>query len=61
MKEVIDTDGQLEADGPQWIDIMTALCVGQAVKPQALSHPRLFIFGTLEARLQSVDTLISAG
>lgn len=61
LKEVIDTDGQLEADGPQWIDIMTALCVGQAVKPRALSHPRLFIFGTLEARLQSVDTLILGG
>ncbi|WP_267551279.1 double-strand break repair protein AddB [Rhizobium rhizogenes] len=58
LKEVIDTDGQLEADGAQWIDIMAALCVGQAVKPRALSHPRLFIFGTLEARLQSVDTLI---
>ncbi|OCJ23914.1 double-strand break repair protein AddB [Agrobacterium sp. B131/95] len=61
LKEIIDTDGQLEADGPQWIDIMAALCAGQAVKPRALSHPRLFIFGTLEARLQSVDTLILGG
>ncbi|MDL2399805.1 double-strand break repair protein AddB [Rhizobium mayense] len=61
LKEVIDTDGQLEADGPQWIDIMAALSAGQAVKPRALSHPRLFIFGTLEARLQSVDTLILGG
>jgi ATP-dependent helicase/nuclease subunit B len=59
--EVIETDGQLEADGPQWIDIMAALSAGQAVKPRALSHPRLFIFGTLEARLQSVDTLILGG
>jgi ATP-dependent helicase/nuclease subunit B len=59
--EVIGTDGQMEADGPQWIDIMAALSAGQAVKPRALSHPRLFIFGTLEARLQSVDTLILGG
>ncbi|MBB2817651.1 UNVERIFIED_ORG: ATP-dependent helicase/nuclease subunit B [Rhizobium esperanzae] len=59
--EVIDTDGQMEADGPQWIDIMAALAAGHAVKPRALSHPRLFIFGTLEARLQSVDTLILGG
>jgi ATP-dependent helicase/nuclease subunit B len=59
--EVIGTDGQIEADGAQWIDIMAALSAGQAVKPQALSHPRLFIFGTLEARLQSVDTLILGG
>ncbi|MDL2406420.1 double-strand break repair protein AddB [Rhizobium calliandrae] len=61
LKEVIDTDGQLEADGPQWIDIMAALSAGQAVKPRALNHPRLFIFGTLEARLQSVDTLVLGG
>ncbi|MDE1993208.1 MAG: double-strand break repair protein AddB [Rhizobiaceae bacterium] len=61
LSEVIDTDGQLEADGQQWIDIVAALSAGQAVKPRALSHPRLFIFGTLEARLQSVDTLILGG
>jgi len=61
LSEVIDTDGQMEADGPQWIDIMAALSAGHAVKPRALSHPRLFIFGTLEARLQSVDTLILGG
>ncbi|WFU08921.1 double-strand break repair protein AddB [Rhizobium sp. CB3090] len=61
LKEVMDTDGQLEADGTQWIDIIAALSAGQAVKPRALSHPRLFIFGTLEARLQSVDTLILGG
>ncbi|MBX5189690.1 double-strand break repair protein AddB [Rhizobium sp. NZLR3b] len=59
--EVIGTDGQMEADGPQWIDIMAALAAGHVVKPRALSHPRLFIFGTLEARLQSVDTLILGG
>ncbi|MBB3594739.1 ATP-dependent helicase/nuclease subunit B [Rhizobium sp. BK529] len=58
LAEIIDTDGQMEADGPQWIDIMQALSAGHAVKPGALSHPRLFIFGTLEARLQNVDTLI---
>ncbi|UWU14030.1 double-strand break repair protein AddB [Rhizobium sullae] len=61
LREVIETEGQIEADGPQWIDIMAALSAGQAVKPRALSHPRVFIFGTLEARLQSVDTLILGG
>lgn len=59
--EVIETEGQMDADGPQWIDIVAALLAGQAAKPRALSHPRLFIFGTLEARLQSVDTLILGG
>lgn len=61
LSEVIETDGQMEADGPQWIDIVMALTTGEAVKPRSLSHPRVFIFGTLEARLQSVDTMILGG
>jgi ATP-dependent helicase/nuclease subunit B len=61
LSEVIATDGQMEADGPQWIDIVMALTTGEAVKPRSLSHPRVFIFGTLEARLQSVDTMILGG
>ncbi|MFD1747238.1 double-strand break repair protein AddB [Rhizobium helianthi] len=59
--DIIATDGQIEADGPQWIDIMAALMASEAVKPRALSHPRVFIFGTLESRLQRVDTLIIGG
>ena len=59
--EVIETDGQMEADGPQWIDIVQALATGEAVKPRSLSHPRVFIFGTLEARLQNADTMILGG
>ncbi|QLF68879.1 double-strand break repair protein AddB [Peteryoungia desertarenae] len=59
--EVIATDGQIEADGPEWIDILAALMAGQAVKPKAMRHPRVFIFGTLEARLQHMDSLVLAG
>ncbi|TWF46645.1 DNA helicase/exodeoxyribonuclease V subunit B [Neorhizobium alkalisoli] len=61
LSEVIETDGQMEADGPQWIDIVMALTTGEAVKPRSLANPRVFIFGTLEARLQSVDTMILGG
>jgi ATP-dependent helicase/nuclease subunit B len=61
LAEVIETDGHLDADGPQWIDIVMALTTGEAVKPRSLAHPRVFIFGTLEARLQSVDTMILGG
>lgn len=61
LSDVIATDGQIEADGPQWIDIVMALTTSEAVKPRSLSHPRVFIFGTLEARLQSVDTMILGG
>ncbi|GGG15984.1 double-strand break repair protein AddB [Rhizobium wenxiniae] len=61
LAEVMETDGQIDADGPQWIDIVMALTTGGAVKPRSLAHPRVFIFGTLEARLQSVDTMILGG
>ena len=61
LSEVMETDGQMEADGPQWIDIVMALTTGGAVKPRSLAHPRVFIFGTLEARLQTVDTMILGG
>ncbi|MEC9462829.1 MAG: double-strand break repair protein AddB, partial [Pseudomonadota bacterium] len=61
LAEVLETDGQIEADGPQWVDILTALMAGQAVKPRAMRHPRVFIFGTLEARLQNVDMMVIGG
>lgn len=61
LTSIIETDGIIEADGPQWIDIMNAFLSGEAVKPRAMSNPRVFIFGTLEARLQSVDTLVLGG
>lgn len=59
--ELMDCGSVLEADGPQWIDIMNALIAGESIKPRAMRHPRVFIFGALEARLQSVDTVIIGG
>ncbi|MCC8933246.1 double-strand break repair protein AddB [Rhizobium ipomoeae] len=61
LADVLETDGQIEADGAQWVDILTALMAGQAVKPRAMRHPRVFIFGTLEARLQNVDMMVIGG
>ncbi|MGV1753644.1 double-strand break repair protein AddB [Agrobacterium sp. CG674] len=61
LSELMDCGSVLEADGPQWIDIMTALIAGESIKPRAMRHPRVFIFGALEARLQSVDTVIIGG
>ncbi|KPF42911.1 double-strand break repair protein AddB [Rhizobium sp. AAP43] len=59
--QVLEAEGQIEADGPEWADILVALMAGQAVKPQAMRHPRVFIFGTLEARLQNVDMMVIGG
>lgn len=41
--------------------MVPALVAGELVKPRAGGHPHIFIWGTLEARLQQVDTLILAG
>ncbi|MHA7971082.1 double-strand break repair protein AddB [Rhizobium sp. CAU 1783] len=59
--EIMSADGHIEADGPQWIDIFGALTASDAVKPKAMRHPRVFVFGTLEARLQSVDMTVIGG
>ncbi|WP_275786811.1 double-strand break repair protein AddB [Pararhizobium gei] len=61
LRSVIDTDGQMTADGPQWSDIVEALTASEAIKPRALRHPRVFIFGALESRLQSVDLVVLGG
>ncbi len=51
----------LQADGAEWADIVGALLAGETVKPKTVSHPRIFIWGALEARLQDVDTVVLAG
>ena len=61
LKDVIETQDTLAATGPQGADITTALLAGVGIKPKSLSHPSVFIWGTLEARLQRVDTLVLGG
>ncbi len=61
LAELMECGQVLEADGPQWIDIVAAFVAGESIKPRAMRHPRVFIFGALEARLQSVDTVIIGG
>ncbi|MFQ5773735.1 MAG: double-strand break repair protein AddB [Kiloniellaceae bacterium] len=47
--------------GEQYPAVLTALLVGQVVRPRYGSHPRLSIWGPLEARLQHVDVLVLGG
>ncbi|MCA1493373.1 double-strand break repair protein AddB [Sinorhizobium alkalisoli] len=58
---IIGTEGQMEADGSQWCDIVEALAASEAVKPRSMRNPRVFIFGALESRLQSVDLVVLGG
>ena len=47
--------------GAAWPSLLDALLSGRAVRPRYGSHPRLFIWGLLEARLQQADVLILGG
>lgn len=59
--ELMESGEITDADGPQWADIFAALVAGRSIKPRSMRHPRVFIFGALEARLQSVDTVVIGG
>ena len=61
LQDLIGAGETMSATGPQWADVASALLAGVSIKPKSLGHPRVFIWGTLEARLQSVDTLVLGG
>ena len=47
--------------GTDYAGVFDALISGQVVRPKFGQHPRLSIWGPLEARLQKVDTVILGG
>ena len=47
--------------GERYPALLTSLLAGHAVRPRYGSHPRLSIWGPLEARLQHVDVLVLGG
>lgn len=61
LKDLIAAPDTLDATGPQWADVAGALLAGVGIRPHSMGHPRVFIWGTLEARLQSVDMLVLGG
>ncbi|MEM7652164.1 MAG: double-strand break repair protein AddB [Pseudomonadota bacterium] len=50
-----------EIPGSQYPALIDALMAGRVVRPRYGSHPRLSIWGPLEARLQSADLMILGG
>ncbi len=61
LRGVAETEADFCVPGHEWANIANALMAGEAVKPRSMRHPRVFIFGTLEARLQQVDTVVLGG
>ena len=47
--------------GHDWPDLLDALMMGRVVRPRFGRHPRLHIWGLLEARLQQADRVILSG
>ena len=58
---VIESKAGFSVRESDWAAMLPALLSGQMVKPRAGAHPRVFIWGALEARLQHVDTIVLAG
>ncbi|MCO6390988.1 double-strand break repair protein AddB [Aliihoeflea aestuarii] len=54
-------DAPLSFNPAEWPDILAALIAGETVKPTPAGDPRVSIWGPLEARLQTVDTMVIGG
>jgi ATP-dependent helicase/nuclease subunit B len=62
MRDVAEAGRDLDEVAPaQFPAILAALLQGIAVRPRYGRHPRLFIWGPLEARLQRADLVILGG
>lgn len=61
LSRLIETGDALRFEPDQWPRIMDAISASASIKPAVSGHPRVFIWGTLEARLQQVDQLILGG
>ncbi len=61
LRNLVSADTGLAFRPAEWPGMVEALISGEVVKPKAGAHPRLFIWGALEARLQSVDTVVIGG
>ena len=53
--------GQPGIEGGEWPALLTAMLAPQSIRPRYGRHPRLAIWGPLEARLQRADLLILGG
>jgi double-strand break repair protein AddB len=58
LAQLIDAGDGLELPAADYPAFYRSLIAGQVVRPRAARHPRLFIWGPLEARLQQPDVVI---
>ncbi|RFC68570.1 MULTISPECIES: double-strand break repair protein AddB [Mesorhizobium] len=61
LREAIGSTVPFGLAATEWPSVLSALIAPEVVKPSVNTDPRISIWGALEARLQSVDTLILGG
>jgi len=61
LRELVVERSGLDFMPAEWPEIFNALIAGETVRLSSHGHPRLFIWGAMEARLQTVDTLVIGG
>ena len=61
LRGLVASESGLDFEASEWPAILDALMADETVKPHPGGHPRLFIWGALEARLQTVDTVVVGG
>ncbi|WP_455477795.1 double-strand break repair protein AddB [Bartonella sp. B10] len=61
LRELISDKSGLKFRLCEWPAMFSALIATHSVTPSPGGHPRLFIWGTLESRLQTVDTVVIGG
>lgn len=60
-RSLVASTAEFAVLGRDWPDILAALIAPETVKPVAGTDGRIAIWGALEARLQTVDTLVVGG
>src|SRR5690606_12908218 len=61
LRGLVSSEAALDFEASEWPAILEALMSGETVKPHPGGHPRVFISGALEARLQTMDTVVIGG
>lgn len=61
LRALAGATAELPMQAGEWPDVFAALVAGATVKPSVAGDSRVAIWGALEARLQSVDTLVLGG
>ena len=61
LRSLVGADASFSVAPDEWRDVYAALVAPETVKPRAGAESRIAIWGALEARLQTADTLVIGG